>query len=1102
MNDRKPLDLFRTVNKSIIGMSLLAITSISGSSLAATHLLSQPDLSADKLAFVYGGDIWVSNRDGTDPKRITSHPATESAPKFSPDGKTIAFTANYDNNSDVYTIDINGGQPKRLTYHPSQDVVNGWSTDGKSVLFASSREILNSRSRQLYQISVSGGYPSKVMQAIAYEGEWNQQGNELAYRPFRAAHSGASGWHLHRGGTTPPIWIINPKSGKTEKLPHNRSNDINPMWQGDDVIFLSDRDNIASNLYHYNRQTKAVKQLTKETDWNIRSADLNGNEVVYEAGGVLKSYALDTGKTQVLDINLIADSVQLRPQWKKTGNNIERFGLSKSGKRAVITARGDIYTVPLKDGSVRNLTQTDGVRESHGIWSSKGTKLAYISEVADKNNVVGHQLIIRSQTGLGKKKVIDLNSSSYLSLLSWSPDDSHIIFSDNHLQLFGLNLKTEKTFLINKDVRRSNVEFSFSSDSRWLAYTVSGKNYFSQIKLYDFKNKKSHLITDRMSHAHSPAFAKDDYLYFAASTNTGPAQVGLDMSTQEKPIRSALYVAVLSKKGKSPLLPKMGDEEAKPVKDKDSDEKDDKTEVKSVKIDLNGLLDRKVALPLPERNYDSLSVADDGSLFFIERVQPGVSNELPGSERFATAQLKRFDFEEKQATVAMSDIGSYTMSADGKKLLIMTPGFKLVHADAKEKLESKPLNTSDMQALVDPKKEWLQIFNETWWMEKEYFYDPNMHGSDWKKVYDKYRPLLAHVVRREDLNELMVEMIGELEVGHNRVWGGDVHRESPVAIGQLGADFEIDNGNYKIKTIYTGERWNPYLQAPLAIPGLAVKEGDYILAINGKKLTSNENIFRHLAGTTGKQITLRVNSKATSKGARNIVVEPIQNERMIRHWHWVEKNRRYVEKKTNGKVGYVYLPNTAGDGYRYFNRMFFAQVNKKAMIIDERRNGGGQAANYITDVLSREYLAGWKDRDGLVFSTPGGAVYGPKVMLIDQDAGSGGDFLPYAFKRMGIGKLIGKRTWGGLIGIAANPRLIDGGGLVVPFFRFFTPDSEWRVENEGVAPDIDIDLEPSGVNKGVDTQLDKAIEEVLKQLKSYKPIYLDEAPAMPKELGQ
>jgi len=442
------------------------------------------------------------------------------------------------------------------------------------------------------------------------------------------------------------------------------------------------------------------------------------------------------------------------------------------------------------------------------------------------------------------------------------------------------------------------------------------------------------------------------------------------------------------------------------------------------------------------------------------------------------------------------------MSADGKKLLLQYAKGRLEVADAGEKLDSKNLDLSQVRSLVDPRQEWQQIFDETWWMEKDYFYDPKLHGLDWNAVYQRYQPLLQFVQRREDLNEVLVEMIGELQVGHNRIGGGDVYQERGAGVGLLGADFRIDKGQYRIKTIYHGDRWNPFLPAPLAVPGLGVKEGDYLLAVNGRKLDAQQNLYALLENTVGKQVTLTVAAEADGKGSRNVVVEPIANEAGLRQWHWIESNREYVGKQTGGKVAYVYLPDTAGDGFQYFNRMFFAQVDKQAVIVDDRRNSGGQAANYVTDVLSRKYLAGWKDRDGLVFSTPGGAIYGPKAMLIDQDAGSGGDFLPYAFKRLGLGPLIGKRTWGGLIGISTNPNLIDGGNLVVPYFRVFSPEGEWRVENEGVAPDIDVELDPAGVNGGKDSQLDAAIASVLQRLQGYKPVERKEAPPMPTQLGK
>jgi tricorn protease len=681
---------------------------------------------------------------------------------------------------------------------------------------------------------------------------------------------------------------------------------------------------------------------------------------------------------------------------------------------------------------------------------------------------------------------------------------------------------------IDNRKRRGPFSIAISPDSRWLAYTVAAENLFSQIRIHDFTTGKNVTVTDGLSDASNPVFGGSDYLYFTASINSGLSQVGLDMSTQERSVREGIYALVLSVEGKSPMAPKSGDEEdrkeapkegpkdgAKPDGTPKTDATtDDRTKsepaktasaekpVKAVRIDFENIGNRIVALPLPERNYDSLAVASDGALFYLERRQPGISNEPPEVESTGNAELYRFSFEDRKTKSLKVGVANFSLSADGKKLLLQYAKGKLEITDATDKFDAKPIDLAQLGMTINPQEEWQQIFDETWWMEKEFFYDANLHGIDWNAIRARYQPLLKHVQRREDLNELLAEMIAELQVGHNRVGGGDVHRERPTTVGLLGADFSIDSGNYRIKTIYSGDRWNPFMKAPLAVPGLGVKEGDFILAINGRPVNATQNLYAFLDNTVGKQVSLTVASDAAGKASRNIVVQPTASEASLRQWNWIEKNRQHVEKISDGKVAYVYLPDTGGDGFKHFNRMFFAQVDKEAVIVDDRRNGGGQAANYVTDVLSRQYLAGWKDRDGMLFETPGGAIYGPKVMLIDQDAGSGGDFLPYAFKRMGLGPLIGTRTWGGLIGISTNPNLIDGGALVVPYFRFFTPEREWRVENEGVAPDIEVELDPLAVNQGRDTQLDAALKSVMDRLKTEKQIMRKIAPAMPTQLGK
>jgi tricorn protease len=1099
-----------------------------------TRLLRQPAVSKDHLAFVYGGDIWISDRDGAHPIQLTSHPASEYAPHFSPDGKWIAFSANYDSNTDVYVIPVEGGEPRRLTWHPAADVVTGWSSDGKRVLFTSNREIANSRSGQFYEVSLDGGYERKIMKAVGVEGSWSADGKRLAYRPYNMAYVGTSGWRQHRGGDTPPIWIIDPAAKTLERIPHENASDSKPMWIGDDVAFISDRNDGTANLFLYDAHNRAVSQLTHEKTWDIRNADAYGDTVVYEAGGELKSLDVRTGQVRPIPIHLSVQAVHARAQWKDVGKNVTSARLSRTGKRVLVTARGDVFSVPVKDGSVRNLTATPGIRESDALWSSDGQRVAYVSDAGG-----AQALYVRDAAGLETPVRHALGKTEYFSLLSWSPDGKRIVFHDNHLHLYSIELAGDAVSLIDTSERRGSFTTSFSPDSQWLAYTVIAANYLTMVRLHSFADGKSTDLADNFVQTDDPVFGDSDLLYFTASIDAGPTRVNLDMSTQERPLRKAIYAAVLSADGKSPMAPKTGDEEPKGKTEKDhksdkSDEKSekggapgkgdddkgdedkgngdkgdgDKKDAKSDKppeptrIDLAGLSERVAPIPVAERNYDALTVASDGALFYLSRRQAGSSAEPPGPQRDADAELYRYSFEDRAEKMLKSQLVDVSASADRKKLLLIGAEGKMEVADANEKLEAKPVDLSGLRMLVDPRQEWHQIFDETWRMEKEFFYDPGMHGLDWRAVRARYEPLLEFVQRREDLSDLLVEMIGELQVGHNRIGGGDVERERPAGVGLLGADFVVEKGQYRIKHIYRGDRWNPFLVGPLAAAGVKAAEGDAILAVNGHALDGTMNLYALLAGTADKQVTLTLSRDGSAKTSHTVVVIPIANESALRQWEWVERNRDYVQRRTGGKVAYVYLPDTADDGFTFFNRMFFSEADKDALIVDDRRNSGGQAANYVLEVLNRKYLSGWKDRDGQVFNTPAAAIYGPKVMLIDQDAGSGGDFFPYGFRYLGLGKLIGTRTWGGLIGISANPPLIDGGNLSVPFFRFYTPEGEWRVENEGVSPDVEVTLDPLAVNEDRDPQLDAAIAEVLEELKTAKPVPRKTAPPLPTQIGK
>ncbi|TVR80631.1 MAG: peptidase S41, partial [Saprospirales bacterium] len=1063
----------------------------------STALLRQPTVSADHIVFVYAGDLWRVDRDGSNPLRLTSSPAEENNPFFSPDGQSIAFSANYEGNTDVYVISVNGGQPQRLTWHPGSDIVTGWSADGSEVAFYSTRENNHGRSGQLYHVSKNGGAPIKQMEARFFRGQWNPDGKLLAYIDFGPAYNGlyggGAGWRGYRGGTSPSIKIFDKEANSITEIPGKRVNDIQPFWLEGSVYFISDRYDKRLNLHRFEPSTGEINQLTDKQNWDILWAAGHGDKIVYAAGGRLHELDLNTGEVHAISIQLNPDLPQLRTEWKNVSGNIQSVNLSPNGKRVLATARGEVFSIPVEDGSTRNLSNSDGIREYTAIWSPAGGEVAWIVE-----SIEGQQLQIISQDGLGEKQSFEIGPDFY-QLRLWDAENRRIVFSDNQQAIHYIDLNNGEVKTIDQSERQGGFNLALSRDGKWLAYTLRQPNYFRDLVLYNFEKGERHILSNGMADVASPVFCRDGkYLYFAASTNSGPIQFSLDMTSQERPYRAGIYALVLQKEGESPLALRKGDEELSEDEDKEANNLDDKTELQ---IDLEGLFDRKIALPVSKGNYGNLNLAHDGALVYQRSVQPGTMVNAPGESSSEENQLLRFDFEGRKAEVIHSGLINYDISHSGRQLLIRQTGGRLATAEVGKSLTLKPVNTSDLRMRIDPRQEWRQIFDEGWRMQRDFFYAENLHGLDWDAIYEQYLPLLNHVARRECLNDLMVEMIAELHAGHNNVGGGDVYRESGPSGGLLGADFIIENNRWKIGKIYSGETWNPFLNAPLTVPGNAANEGEFIIAVNGLDLTAEGNLFKKLENTVGKQVVITLSEQADGSESRNITVEPINSEFMLRLWNWVESNRLAVAEATDGRVGYIYLPNTAGAGYTLFNRMFYAQLDKEALIIDERSNGGGQAADYIVEVLSRPHLSNWVYRRGMMSTTPFGSLHGPKIMMIDQDAGSGGDYLPYAFRELGIGKLLGTRTWGGLIGIFANPPFVDGGVMTVPHFRFVDTDNNWSVENEGVAPDIEVVLDPIATNEGRDSQLEKAIEEILLQLETYSDDIPREKPPLPKELG-
>ena len=1061
-----------------------------------TLLLRTPTLSAKHLAFAYAGDIYLAERDGRNPQRLTVHPEAETDPMFSPDGQWIAFSGNYNGNNDVYVVSVNGGIPRRITFHPSADIVRGWTPDSKQIVFASNRQANSARYNQLFTISLEGGLPDLLPLPMAEHGQFSPDGSTLAYTPIKDPFVT---WKRYRGGQTTPVWLYDVKTGTTVAIPHENASDTRPVWIGKTVYFLSDR-NRTMNVFAYETGSKQVRQVTNHTDFDVKSLTTNGNDLVYEQAGRLHRLDAATGKSQPLSIHLAPDLLALRPQFKPAAKFVHAANISPTGVRAVFEARGDIFTVPLEKGDTRNLTQTSGAHDRSPAWSPNGRQVAYFSDAGGE-----YKLVIADQLDGQKKTVIDWNDPSFYYDPVWSPDSKKLLFTDKRLRVYYLDIATKKPVRIDEDTYDSpqrTLNPVWSPDGHWIAYSKKLDNHLRAIFLYQLATGKSTQVTDGMSDAISPCFSRDGkYLYFAASTNFGLNTGWLDMTSYERPIKRSLYVVVLKKDTPSPLAPQSDEE--KPTQEPLIDSTQKATKAIQVAlatkptsatfaVDLAQIDQRILALPVPERDYDDLQTSDGGKLFFVEQLADNSGK-----------VLSYFDWKSRKVEEFMKSITDYKICADGSKLLYSQAAntYGIVETKAKPTAGAGKIDLSKMEVYVDPHAEWAQIFTEAWRIERDFFYVKNMHGADWPGVLKKYQPFLAYVGHRADLNYLLSDMIGEMVVGHNNIRGGDMATTDPTPIGLLGADFKMENGRYRIAKIFSGLNWNPDLRAPLTEPGVVVNPGDYLLAVNGKPLSSNDDVYSFFENAADRQTLLTVNSRPTMEGARTVTVMPIKSESALRNRAWVEDNRKLVDEKTNGQVAYVYLPNTGEGGYTYFNRYYFAQLNKKAVIIDERFNGGGSVADYILDNLNRPVMSYWATREGKMFTSPAASIFGPSVMITNEYAGSGGDALPQFYRRRNLGKIVGKRTWGGLVGIYDYPILMDGGVITAPRLGVVSPDGKWEVENEGVAPDFDIDMTPKTTVGGVDPQLAKAIEVVTQALKNATATPIVARPADPNRVN-
>lgn len=1096
---------------ALVNVSLASVA-MSGVAHAqsATRLLRTPSVSSRHIAFAYANNIWVVERAGGMARRLTSFQGLTQNPKLSPDGRLIAFSAEYAGNTDVYVVPVEGGQPKRLTWHPGADVVQGWTPDGTQVLFASPRATwAPNAAPRFWTVPVAGGVESPLPLPRAYQGKLSPDGARIAYRM-------PTSWdeerRNYRGGQNKPIWIVDLKSFALDSTPFAGTKEMDPVWVGDAVYFLSDRDGV-SNIWAFDTKTRQLRQVTKFADFDVKAIDAAGTTVVFEQAGTVHELDARAGTSKVVNITAVGDFPWMMPAWKDVGSRVVSLSLSATGKRAAIEARGEVFTVPAEKGDVRNLTNSSGAAEIAPLWSPDGRTIAYFSDASGE-----YQLVIAPQDGLGAKRTIALPEPSRPYSPSWSPNGRHIAFQDTHFRIWLVDVTSGQAKVADNDpyfmADRSIVPV-WSPDSRYVAYPKRLKSLMRALFVYDVQTGAARQITDGMADATSPAWdASGKFLWFFASTNFALNSSLLDMTKYERPESKALYLAVLAKGDASPLLPESDEEAARAIAPRDSAASTARVRsdsargdaisgtVRAVRIDFEGLQQRIVVVPgVAERDYTSLAAGPAGTVFFLEPV-PAIGT-AGGAGAGGGNALHRFQLSSRRAQLFAAGVAQFTVSADGRKLLYRANGqgggLFLVDTDKAAPQPGAGRLAASLRAYIDPREEFRQIFNEGWRNQRNNFYVKNLHGTDWAAIKRMYEPLLAHVNHRADLNYLIDNMGAETAIGHSYVRGGDLPDVPNATGGLLGADFTVEGDRYRLSRIYDAESWNPELRAPLAAPGVNVARGDYLLAINGVELRAPDNVYRLLDGTANRQTVLTVNSRPDMQGARQITVVPVANEQGLRTRAWVESNRRYVDSVSNGRLAYVYLPNTGVPGYTSFNRYYFAQQDRQGVVVDERFNGGGSAADYIVDLLGRDYDGYFNNPvgDRYPFTSPANGIWGPKVMIINEMAGSGGDLMPYMFKRRKLGPLVGARTWGGLVATTDTPPFVDGGSMIAPRFGFFSRDNRFAVENEGVAPDIDVENFPKDVIGGRDPQLERATQEALRLLSTWKNDRLNTEPSPP-----
>ncbi len=1065
------------MRKLILCLSIMASPMLSQAQTDA-RLMQLPDVSETQITFTYGDDIWVVAKEGGVAQRLTSPAGPEMYPRFSPDGKQIAFSANYNGNVDVYVMPASGGVPTRLTYHGMPDYVQGWTPDGQSILFTSGRESGKERFNQFYTVPVTGGLPSKLPVPYGEFASYSPDGKKFAYTDRSRVNRN---WKRYRGGTAPDVLIFDLVSFKTENITDNAANDELPMWIGDAVYYMSDNGpEKRNNLWKYDLNTKENTQLTKFTDFDITFPSNSDKEIVFEAGGSLYLFELASGQSKRVEIQIISDQKPMIPKIVSVESDLMSASISPDGNRVIVGARGEIFNLPAKKGFVANLSNTSGVAERYPEIAPDGKKIAYWSDATGE-----YQLTTKSLAADGQTKTLTNFKKGYGYNIYWSPDSKKIVSVNQAMEVMLIDATSGTVQVIDqgKYMFEGNLQgfgVSWSPDNRYIAYSLSKKNRAtSELYVFDTKSGKTSQITSGFYADQNPTFSEDGkYLFFTTNRNFDPQYSDID-NTFIYSNTTGVAVGTLDKSVPS-LIALENDEinlEEEKAEDKEEEgKKKDKEESKEIAFETSAFESRIEMLDIPSGNIGDLASLK-GKLLYVRYPNTG---EGEGSK----SKLELYDFEEKESKTVIEGVGGFSLSADRKKVMVFSQGKLAVIDPAPGQKIEETVPLADMQMTVVPAEEWKQIFNDVWRFERDYFYDSTMHGVDWDLMRKRYGELVDQAGSRRDVNIIIGDLIAELNASHTYNGGGDMDSGPSLSVGYLGADFTLEKGGYKIAKIINGAPWDVEVRSPLSRPGVDVKEGDFILAVNGQPIDATKSIFAAFQGLAGKTVQLTVNSSVSLQGAKTVLVEPLRSEARLRNLAWINNFRTRVDEATDGKIGYIFVPSTGVDGQNELFRQFYGQMEKEGMIIDERFNNGGQIPDRFVELLDRKPLAFWAVRDGQDWAWPPSGNFGPKVMLINGFSGSGGDAFPDYFRKREIGPLIGTRTWGGLIGISGAPRLIDGGSVTVPTFRMYDPDGTWFKEGYGVDPDIEVVEDFESLAKGTDAQLEAAIQEVLRLLNS------------------